>query len=76
MQARTPNGNGWKVSSIQISVTTSADITSVQARGTADERSTGLGLAIVRELVQLHGGAIEVTSEVRRGGTFSIHLPG
>jgi putative ABC transport system permease protein len=30
--ARTPDGNGWKVSSIQISVTKSADITSVQTR--------------------------------------------
>ncbi len=30
--ARTPDGNGWKVSSIQISVTNSADIDTVQAR--------------------------------------------
>jgi len=30
--ARTPDGNGWKVSSIQISVTNSADIDAVQAR--------------------------------------------
>ena len=30
--ARTPDGNGWKVSSIQISVTNSADINTVQAR--------------------------------------------
>jgi putative ABC transport system permease protein len=30
--ARTPDGNGWKVSSIQISVTNSADITAVQSR--------------------------------------------
>ncbi len=30
--ARTPDGNGWKVSSIQISVTNSADIDSVQSR--------------------------------------------
>jgi putative ABC transport system permease protein len=30
--ARTPDGNGWKVSQIQISVTNRADITTVQAR--------------------------------------------
>src|SRR6185369_12102629 len=30
--ARTPDGNGWQVSQIQISVTNSADIDSVQAR--------------------------------------------
>ncbi|HEX9370626.1 MAG TPA: ABC transporter permease [Roseiflexaceae bacterium] len=30
--ARTPDGNGWKVSSIQISVTNSQDIDAVQAR--------------------------------------------
>jgi putative ABC transport system permease protein len=30
--ARTPDGNGWKVSQIQISVTNSADINAVQAR--------------------------------------------
>ena len=30
--ARTPDGNGWRVSQIQISVTNSADIDSVQAR--------------------------------------------
>jgi putative ABC transport system permease protein len=30
--ARTPDGNGWKVSSIQISVTNSADMTAVQSR--------------------------------------------
>ena len=30
--ARTPDGNGWKVSQIQISVTNSADINAVQSR--------------------------------------------
>jgi signal transduction histidine kinase len=39
------------------------------------ERGTGLGLAIVAGIVQSHGGAISVRSEVRRGTTFQVLLP-
>jgi signal transduction histidine kinase len=44
------------------------------ARGRTLE-GTGIGLALVLELVKLHGGRVEVESEVGRGSTFTVTLP-
>jgi len=38
-------------------------------------QGTGLGLAIVKNAVEMHGGGIEVASELGRGTTFTVTLP-
>jgi len=38
-------------------------------------KGTGLGLAIVHKIVMMHGGTIEVESQVDQGTTFTVLLP-
>jgi signal transduction histidine kinase len=40
-----------------------------------EAKGIGLGLAICKEIIDAHHGRIEVTSEVGKGTTFSLHLP-
>ncbi len=48
-----------------------------QADGSFKRRAegTGLGLTITRHLVHMHGGTINVRSQVGAGSTFTVHLP-
>jgi signal transduction histidine kinase len=38
------------------------------------ERGLGLGLSLVKAIVEAHGGAVSVDSQVGRGSTFTVHL--
>ena len=47
----------------------------IDTERTKDLESTGLGLAITRELVQAHGGEINVASREGEGTCFTVMLP-
>ncbi|HEY0195259.1 MAG TPA: ATP-binding protein [Kofleriaceae bacterium] len=47
----------------------------IEGTRSRSHEGTGIGLALVQDLVALHGGAIEVTSEPGRGTTFTVRIP-
>ena len=46
----------------------------VDSRLTREYEGTGLGLALVQKLTDLHGGSVDVESEVGKGSRFTINL--
>ncbi|MFQ5583250.1 MAG: ATP-binding protein, partial [Calditrichia bacterium] len=47
----------------------------VDNSNTRESEGTGIGLALAKELVELHGGEISVSSEEGKGTAFTVHLP-
>jgi two-component system phosphate regulon sensor histidine kinase PhoR len=47
----------------------------VDSARSRESGGTGLGLAIVKHIIQNHGGAVRVESELRHGATFFFTLP-
>lgn len=47
----------------------------LQGNSTRQQSGTGLGLAVTKQLVELHGGTISVTSTESEGSCFSFTLP-
>ena len=78
-----PTGDGW----VQIEVVDTgcgipaADIEHIfdpfyTTKYESEEREgTGLGLVIVHQIIQEHGGYVDVVSEVGKGTTFFVNLP-
>jgi signal transduction histidine kinase len=38
-------------------------------------QGTGIGLAMVKEIVEVHRGNVQLSSDVGRGSTFQVRLP-
>jgi PAS domain S-box-containing protein len=47
----------------------------LDSRLNRQHQGTGLGLALVQRLTDLHGGSVEVESEIGKGSRFTINLP-
>lgn len=47
----------------------------VEEAASRQHEGTGLGLAIAKAMVELHGGGLNIESEVGKGTTVSVHLP-
>lgn len=48
---------------------------STSRKGTAGETGTGLGLQLCLEMIELHGGTLEIESEPGKGSTFRVIFP-
>ena len=74
-----PSAGSFKIDDTGIGIATS-EISKIFERfyridRTRAKGSSGLGLSIVKNVIDLHGGKIEVKSEPGKGSSFIIHLP-
>ncbi len=46
------------------------------SEGTNNEKGTGLGIILVKDFVSLHGGSVQIESEINKGTNFIFSLPG
>jgi len=46
-----------------------------RADSSRTKQGTGLGLAIVKQIVELHGGTVQIESMINAGTKVYIHLP-
>jgi len=65
-------GTGIKSSNLEKLFSIETKFTS---EGTAGEKGSGLGLSLVKEIIEKHGGKIEVLSEFEKGTEFIFTLP-
>ena len=47
----------------------------IESRLSRRHKGSGLGLALVKNIIELHGGSISVTSEVKKGSQFTVIIP-
>jgi signal transduction histidine kinase len=47
----------------------------LSAQPTGGEYSTGLGLSIVKQIIELHGGWVQIESQLGSGAVFLVELP-
>lgn len=68
----TDTGKGMKADDVEKLFSLNTHFTN---SGTSGERGTGIGLLLCKELVELNGGKLSVTSTVGKGSSFYFTLP-